>query len=73
MGAYGRESSDSFSMAFDQEPKEPEPWCMLIPLSVTLMIIEEYDKEMQKILPEFTKLHEEAWREQGSNDAKSGA
>jgi len=64
MGSYARESIEQFSMTFDQEPKELKPWCMLVPLEIALMIIAEYDNEMQKILPNFTKLHEEARKEQ---------
>ena len=69
-GCYARMDSASFLTAFDQEPKELVTQdAMLLPLNAALLIIEEYDKELKRILPEFTKLHEEVWKEQDSTNS----
>lgn len=65
-GYYARMDSDSFFTTFDQEPKELFPQdAILLPLNAALMTIEEYDKEIKDILPEFTKLHEKDWKGEG--------
>ena len=67
-GYYAHMDVDSFFTTFDQEPKEYFPNdAILLPFNVALMIIEEYDKELKKILPEFTNLHEETWKEKDVN------
>lgn len=71
-GYYAHMDTDSFVTTFDQEPKELFPHdAILLPLNAALITIEDYDKEMKQILPEFTNLHEEAWKEKGVNRGTS--
>jgi len=67
-GYYAHMDADSFFTTFDQEPKEIfSNDAILLPLNAVLMITEEYDKELKKILPEFTNLHEESCKEKDVN------
>jgi len=67
-GAYAEvDEQDHFYVAFGTKRMCLEPDMVLPPLELSLLILEEYDNKLAKILPEFTKLHESN-RNQEAND-----
>jgi hypothetical protein len=67
LGAYAEyNEQDPFNVAFGTNRTCPKPDEVLPPLEVSLLILDEYDNKLAKILPEFTNL-DESDRSQKSN------